>query len=447
MKINSDELLALGSALVQSVRTYIPYSQNIDLLNKDYGNTDLCKYNSNLLSTHWGKYCNIGSKGMLYERAKNALNIGVGNCSDLTLACLYIAAIASEIIKLQGRKFYLSLIQFSGRDHAVALIHQYKGGIGDDISYELEAIIEDKDFDNAIIVDPWIYKATKLSDFALHFDHASLYGVQGNFISTNESETDEIEFMKIDITIPLLPQDKEDILSCKEEQKYIETFAKFYEEQRNKLNAIGRRCDSVEKDLMNKAIYFDKQVVKIQLTRRNYLESKQTKLRKQNQLIISLKSFFNALLRQWYNVAEYNNKKGRILTSVIKYLEDCSRNKSYPSRYKINQIFWRTLTVLATLEDFYIEPKNLSRSTIHQSKLARCIFNSSVVPESKLDLEQIGNLNLDWVRRARNETINISERYGRLLDMLKYNIPDFSLKKLYNNQQNYCDLVQQALLE
>jgi hypothetical protein len=80
-------------------------------------------------------------------------------------------------------QIYISKIETA--QHAFCILHQsqnlaslqYKDFIANDI----ENLSQQKDLKNAVIIDPWIYKATKLSDYLKHIQHAKNFIADGYF--------------------------------------------------------------------------------------------------------------------------------------------------------------------------------------------------------------------------------------------------------------------------
>ena len=111
--MDADELLAIGAALVQTVRSQIKYSENIPALYLGYKNSYLYKNSMGLLSRN--NYCGYNPN----ELGKSSIDQGVGCCDELSLACMYIAKGLKEI-KID--KFYLSLVNV-GNKHVFILAH------------------------------------------------------------------------------------------------------------------------------------------------------------------------------------------------------------------------------------------------------------------------------------------------------------------------------------
>ncbi|MEY8768803.1 hypothetical protein [Francisella philomiragia] len=123
--IDSDELLAIGAALVQTVRSQIKYSENIDSLYVAYEGTYFHKYRDKKLINVFSHCTDYSPEGA----GKLALREGRGMCYELTLACLYVAkgikhytTIKSDVYKRSF--FYISSREQRNRYKSLYLLHR-----------------------------------------------------------------------------------------------------------------------------------------------------------------------------------------------------------------------------------------------------------------------------------------------------------------------------------
>ncbi|QIV95685.1 hypothetical protein EDC55_10834 [Allofrancisella inopinata] len=237
--VDSNELLAIGTALVKTVRKYIKYSENIDSLYSGY------KKNGFYISRLY-KFRELRSlsPSTPEEEGRVSLELGVGYCGELSFACLYIA---QGLKKIKVNTFYLSFMNTA--EHAFILAHTslklFNSTSSPEWVYYKDNFHElsiDPELSNAVIIDPWIYKATKLSNYLEHLEHAELFQV-GDFYDS------VIMYGSVHVTIS--PKSK--ITNINED--YINTFEFFYKEQKQKLDnkresfARGRRFRSVRESL------------------------------------------------------------------------------------------------------------------------------------------------------------------------------------------------------
>ncbi|ODN41487.1 hypothetical protein [Piscirickettsia litoralis] len=240
--MNPDELLAIGAALVWAVRRSIKYSENIkslysgDLYNSSFRRDR--KTEINKLRTDYAQSD---------EYAVKALRTRVGLCAELSTVAVYLGKIIAVQIKHE-QKVYISKV--GTPKHSFCLIHQSKA-LFKSIAKRVEAqslqdlICLRGDLKNAVIVDPWIYKASKLSNYKGHLEHAKLYGVEDFYKGkvTNKVYSKEMHTKppKIKITESV--------------HKALECFRLAYKDEKNKLIknkyifAKGRKLASVRKDL------------------------------------------------------------------------------------------------------------------------------------------------------------------------------------------------------
>ncbi|QIV94878.1 hypothetical protein [Allofrancisella frigidaquae] len=436
--IDSDELLAIGAALVQTVRKYIKYSENIELLYSNYKASKFYKKRREEVI----QIDNI--PGLTYTPqgyGKVGLELGVGWCDELSLACLYIAQGSK---KIRIGTFYLSLI--STFKHTFVLAHTslklFNSTSPDWVYYKdnVHGLSIDPELSNAVIIDPWTYKATKLSNYLEHLEHAELFQVRDFFEGT-------IRYGGVRITIS--PESEVTNIS----EDYVNTFEFFYKEQQQKLLersdsfARGRKFSSVENSLIldvNKEN--ENEIVTIQRMYRGYATRKHLQ-----QQLISLIDFFTRLKSKssyWYSWCLHSDRKGKAINSVILYLERCIDDYRYPGEDKLVKIFIRVMTILPIVRSSNIAPTNLSKENITMTSTAKGLFSLGVVPETKYDFEKYTSdvdLKLDWVRDIRRHRAMDRVRYTALLDKLEGWNAQFRLEKLYTNKDGYYNLVSKAI--
>ncbi|MBK2027922.1 hypothetical protein IB643_07130 [Allofrancisella guangzhouensis] len=422
--LNSDELLAIGAALVQTVRTIIRYSDNMDESGQLF---------DGLKQSH--VYEELTSKYPIWRSnpytpdgvGKKSLELGAGFCDSLSLACLYIAKGLEEI---RIGTFYLSIM--STPTHVFVLAHTsldlFKSSSGSSKMWryykkDFEALSNSVGFENAVIIDPWIYKATKLENYLEHLEHARLYQVQ-DFYDSDIRYLDSVVHLKISPTTTVSQIHK----------KYIDIFTESYKSQKQKLDnkrdtfARGRRFSSVRESLVRN---IERGIQQAQIT--------------------SLTDFFIRLANQsssWYSGYKHSDRKGKCIRSVITYLDTLINDINYPGDAKLIEIFQRVLTILPIVRKSNNIPNNLSLENIAMTKTAKGLFDSVVTPDRPLAFEAIDSLNLDWIRRAHRGSDRV--KYKVLFrEIIKWNasknVDALFLQKFYTNKDGYYELVNLAI--
>jgi hypothetical protein len=165
--IDSNELLAIGAALVQTVRSQIKYSTN---MRGEEGTLFDGLTNTSLFIKHLVNMNTLRSKRYLnyIERAQEALDLKAGYCGELADVSLYMA---DMIDVYPGEIIYTSIIHLDTTkdiDHVLIILHQSYEMNSKSSDYEIGTTINELknilSLDNAILIDPWIYCAHKLKD-------------------------------------------------------------------------------------------------------------------------------------------------------------------------------------------------------------------------------------------------------------------------------------------
>jgi hypothetical protein len=435
--ISSDELLAIGAALVQTVRSQIKYSYNMDESGQLFdGLTNNYIYNDQYSKHPIYSAEPYTPKGM----GKKSLEIRAGLCDSLVLACLYIAE-GLEEIKIND--FYLS---FMATDkHVFALAHCSQNLFNSD-SLEWTKYVDSfedlsrcRDLSNAVIIDPWIYKASKLEDYSNHLQHAKLYRVSDFYDGQIEYKDQHIE-IRSSSPISII------------DDKYINRFNECYTAQKQKLLdsrssfARGRSRSSVRRSLEYN------------------VQQQQQQQEQQQEQLTSLRNFFINLTTkdhfynvQWYKSSpasykakkfQHSDQKGKCINTVINYLNNYIDDYDYPGDAKLLEIFQCILRILPIVRSSNRVPMHLSLDNISMTTSAKRIFNTRVTPNERQEFEEIEGLELDWIRKVRNE-LNERGRYKALIEKIVELTPakdiDAILHNFYENKNGYYKLVHEAI--
>ncbi|AJC48947.1 hypothetical protein IB642_04040 [Allofrancisella guangzhouensis] len=257
--IDSDELLIIGAALVQTVRHYIPYSMNMcerGQLFYEYTNTALyVKLRKDITDSRTVTQKPIG----YIKKAQAALSLGTANCGRLVDAAMYICNLIETAYHEQIYATEIMVGQ-KNNNHVVVILHQseklfkFRNGHKFTSNNLRNFYIEDKDsLRNAVVVDPWIYRAVKLSESDKLLESAKNHNVEDFYIGiisiTNKTR------------VSVLSQDTNHTV---EYSYLIDKFWDFYNEQKQKLDdsresfARGRRFSSIKRSLERDIQQFQK---------------------------------------------------------------------------------------------------------------------------------------------------------------------------------------------
>lgn len=401
-------LMAIGLAVVKTVRAEIKYSANMDSLFEKYVGSPM--YNRLYYGRYQLSFQNYFSNK--YSKiAKKSLQLKTGNCGELSRIAMYLLdMITTDVTK----PIYTSILYIS-TDHSLLLLHQNSKLYNrPDNTYLCRNIVYLKKLKNAVIVDPWLYTAVETTEVDKLLTTAENYNVKKHYtgivninlngmksivssISTNRSVTNEFKDL-------------------------IQKFNAFYSEEKEILSSKicnGRNFNSLLQSFSNNV--------------------------KQESILTSMKDFFLSLSRRsssFYSSYARSNRKGRVLQLVINYLQDCIMTYNYPNEQHLTDIFFSTLAVCAIVRGKSIT-NDISADNIQITKTAKGIFEYDVVPQRyTLSFESINKLNLDWVRQARESGTNDNrEQYKLLLTKISEYVPGFKLSNLYINKNGYYNLV------
>lgn len=308
--IDQNELLALGVALTRTVREKIEYSTNIDSL---FDKRNPSKYHKRLDYGLEFIRNREGYSDISYmNKAELAFKSKSGNCGELSACVMLLAASFPELFV--GENVYVSLLYLSS-NHALVLLHQSSDLY---FSHErlgsLAELTMNGELDNAVLIDPWIYKACKVNETKSLFDKAREYGVIDNYIGS------------IDLNF----KENKTIVSCLRNEDFWREFT-----------FIKDRCSSI----------FDEQVSKFQNGRESFAKSRsfydvQASLynRVEGEHIVreteieSMITFFKRILHNashWYSK---NSLKHKLIRKLVLSLQSCIKEQ-----YSINLLDLRIL--------------------------------------------------------------------------------------------------------
>ncbi|MEY8768802.1 hypothetical protein [Francisella philomiragia] len=281
------------------------------------------------------------------------------------------------------------------KDHFFILAHEskeidIKASIYCTDSYDgFEKLANNEVLKNAIIIDPWVYKATKLEKYIDHLEHTDLYGVKDFY--------DE------------------------QKRNLLENYSSF---------SIGRKYNDVRKSLE----FNINEHRKILISLKDFINRLKT------------------VSSTWYSGFKHSDRKGDSLEIVIEYLDNCVNNYIYdePSEYKLFEIFKSILRILPIVRSSNIAPNNLSINNIDMTNSALGLFSNKVTNNNlRYEFEKIEDLSLQWIRDARHNSDRI--KYQILLSKIANYDPNHSINEIlpnfYENKDKYYQLVQKIVEE
>ncbi|ODN42574.1 hypothetical protein [Piscirickettsia litoralis] len=168
---DTNDLVHIALVISHLSRSYIPSSSNLKLIEEDTEKTKDLEF---LKSTN-----NVRTN-VIEQKPTDSIFVGYGTCGYLSFVMRYIARqININGIYKPGYNIYLTNLGLNG--HVYCLLHTSKN------LYEQQCKLKGMeklklgrfyhlatraDLKNAIIVDPWIYKVTPLTNWKNHIAHA-----------------------------------------------------------------------------------------------------------------------------------------------------------------------------------------------------------------------------------------------------------------------------------
>ncbi|OAJ33357.1 hypothetical protein [Piscirickettsia salmonis] len=384
--LDADKLLAIAAALVSAVRKSIKYSENIKEL---YADVALSSFKHKRQDKRRSLKEGFSFGG---DYARQALAEKVGYCDDLSVVTVHLA----NLIHIDdfSKPVYISLMTIPG--HRFCLIHQseklHLSREDEKLAGGLEELSEDPELENAIIVDPWIYKASKLVDCGKHLSHARTYGVEsfynGSVYSNGHSRcignTSERQHLVV------------------EERRVLRDFNLAYQEETQKLAdkrssfAKGRTLREVKAELKD-----------------HFYRRKQLK---------DLKSFIQRLKLQssfWYSHFGHSNRKGKSYQALIKCIDVAiDKYMDIPDEY-LKDIFIKALHV-ATMVRGNPWCKTFGGRRVQVTKTVASLLSADVVRRRyPYSFEDIPGISLDGIRKIQVSSGSERERCLAIVQHIK----------------------------
>ncbi|MCF6775396.1 hypothetical protein L3V83_02295 [Thiotrichales bacterium 19X7-9] len=269
--MNNKKLQAVAAALVATIRDhdFIPYSENMEAVYPIDKRGDYFVGRDERRPTD-EQYESHRSEGKNREYAQLVLDSGSGLCQELAMCVTSLASLIniSELgLDIESeKKLYVSMVSIDNQ-HVFCFLHTSEHlahtKVNQRVAHNFNHIqlFEKPEMSrlsnepwvglllDAIIVDPWIYKATPVREYQNHLEQAEKFGVE-NFYGHNGNggKIRSCEYTEIVTTTPRLPETKKEVL-------LLQRFNKAYQEELKKLQdsdpsfAEGRTLKSVQEQL------------------------------------------------------------------------------------------------------------------------------------------------------------------------------------------------------
>ncbi|RNC76849.1 hypothetical protein DA717_13605 [Piscirickettsiaceae bacterium NZ-RLO2] len=404
--MNSDRLLAIGAALVKAVRKSIKYSENLyspkgveSFYDDRSSKIDSIRENINLFS---GKVEGVDPA----TYAKQALDKRIGVCSEVSKVATYLASMLNQLEMEES--VYISVI--GPPHHTFCLIHQsyalhQQTTVGVCIADSLEELSENKELENAVIVDPWLYKASNLINYKSHIGYAQKFIGDSAIEYFNDKIYTEGYSEKLSTTQPTTIVEK----------RLLRDFNIAYQEETQKLLAQseafaqGRNRSSIDNNLIRDA-------------------------RRWNQ-IKDLQLFIERLASKsshWYSCVGYKNRKNKSYQALIGCLDFAVDKYMDISNTDLQEILNQALQ-LAPVMGSMSSLKTLCGHKIYMTKTAKGLLDLDVVPRECYRFESIPGMSLSGIRNIRYFPGSEAEKYTALLQFIKQeNMPPHSYNAINN---------------
>ncbi|MED7819142.1 MULTISPECIES: hypothetical protein [unclassified Francisella] len=154
-------LFNFSRCLVAAVRKQIKYSENIPALyQRNQENSSFVKYRRDSLNSFRFSTANLSNDHLAYYMLNNKIRVGL--CQDLAT----IVAFLSNYMESQIDNAYMTMIRTDGHFFCIAHNNQ---SLNDNkhvtqLATGLDNLEEITYLSQAILVDPWLYKVSKISD-------------------------------------------------------------------------------------------------------------------------------------------------------------------------------------------------------------------------------------------------------------------------------------------
>ncbi|OAJ33381.1 hypothetical protein [Piscirickettsia salmonis] len=386
--MNADQLLAIGAALVTAVRRNIKYSENLYLL---AGNSFFDERYTKVFFIREGINA---TSGKIDEQApsayaKRALDHRVGFCSELSEVSTFLGSMLNKF----EAPVYISVIKTPL--HAFCLIHQssslhQKTKSNVYISDNIKELSEKTELENAIIVDAWIYKATKLSDYKSHINYAKEFEKRFDLEECFDGEIKTEGYSEaFGRAQPIKIAEK----------RLLRDFNLAYQEESRKL--------------------VTKETYSTQGRRRNSIDANLIRDSKRWEQLKDLKLFIERITSKssdWHSRS--SNRKDKSYKALIDSLDFAIQKYMDISNADLKSIFNHAMQ-LATIVRGQSSLKTLLGYQANTTKTAEGLLSVDVVPRELYTFESIAGMSLNAIRTIQDQSLPDSEKYTNLIQWIK----------------------------
>ncbi|MCF6766777.1 hypothetical protein L3V86_00145 [Thiotrichales bacterium 19S11-10] len=380
------ELMRIGVGLMFAVRNNLKYSTNTPAL---YEQVDLSsQYYKKLSQDFRALRSNLNNILHTRKHAELALKYRAGMCDEMGTVATYLGSMA---VNTEEPVYITALFTPT---HVFCLIHQDEALAKIDKRQKyvdgLKELSEVKSLKNAVIVDPWIYAVTCLSDWEKHIKHAESYDPSGFFSGVITTLGYSEKLSRVEPS----PDNKR-------LQRIIRDFNTAYNYAKNSIHE-GNINSPI-------SIQFDdlKEKLKHDIDRRRTL--------------VSLRNFISRLRNQsssWYSDDFRSDRKGIVYGELIKCIDKALKRNMDINDDNLKKILEIALDVTVIVRGKQ-SPENLSKQNLDMTSTALSLLNPRVLPEHQCKFESIDGRNLQRIRDIRTGEGSDREKYCMLVVLIR----------------------------
>ncbi|WP_108652714.1 hypothetical protein [Dongshaea marina] len=449
-----NELLAIGSALTTVARLHIKYSVNM------VSERQLLRSKRNTYMYH-EKFQHLDelrkSTVQRPQKIAMALEHSVGCCGELCMICYEIAD--SYSFELTENLYITNLYTYHGDpesifNHSFLLLHQsgtlnqrvVNSSLRDvPVSSSMHTLSRSyQGLDNAVIVDPWIYAATPLSELTAHILRAEELGVEECYTAgvcfNGEKEYKHTNLNKDSFNSrAIIPMDIMEGFE-KEYQLHLNSLSRYKLKTKNRSIHIPRNSGSFVKKWPHDDLKYDhllesQRLIPASESRGSFAKPRgyesireslfieiddyqRKKLNEQTRKIHEMQLFINDMINSASSCMKRfeSSKKVSALIELRSCLAENIRRKP-GERHKIIsddglKLVFEAATKIALCVRGKKFKQDIPLNKLQQTKTALSLIRND---HRRYAFESIDGLSLDDFRQIRNSNEGKSEKYHRLI--------------------------------
>ncbi|MED7819141.1 hypothetical protein [Francisella sp. 19S2-4] len=352
-------LFNFSRCLVAAVRKQIKYSENLHSLYKENFQSSYYKHRNDDQFTFRQRTCNFNEEYLGFHIVRN--QIRVGRCLELSVLVCYLSSFMNSEI---GDSYMTMVYTHS---HTFCLAHNSKEihqmSMNMTIAESLTELSQKSNLQQAILVDPWIYKVSKLSDILEYQDTIKTFNVE-RYFSGSIKKSGYSKMISENYLASLMPQNKR-FLEFPMFRSIKDDFNLFY---------TGRKTLP---DLDIDSIKFG---LNQDIGRCQRLEDLKIFIKK-----LSEKSSF------WYSSWFCDDKKGESYKKLIECIDYAQTNHVDIGNDNMRNIFVAALKLAPKIRDKNAMPGSVTKTLMG-------LLNYSVVGVESYKFEEIDGMSLSEIR-------------------------------------------------